>query len=303
MQLSISQHTLHVHALDGALGASTGMLNNTTWARELERQHKADENTLPNDPLQSATSTPTPRNRLVDVETLSLSFNALEGVRWLTPSLFPRLRVLDVSHNGLKSLDGLTAVRTTLEVLRCNNNLLTELPSVDQWCTAPFLRLHEVWLSRNRLKHVLDVVDTLSSPDCCPSGIRTLVVYQNNFTNVLSDVQVRYRVVRCTGGDGLSVPDFFFFVPFVLWSLAFCCWCVQLKHLFHARMPQLDTFDGRAVTSVHRSKSQAYWTNELGTSILQLIRPTPKTKLERLQSTHRKQGGRAVGSDDKPWRR
>jgi len=211
MQLSISQHTLHVHALDGALGASTGMLNNTTWARELERQHKADENTLPNDPLQSATSTPTPLNRLVDVETLSLSFNALEGVRWLTPSLFPRLRVLDVSHNGLKSLDGLTAVRTTLEVLRCNNNLLTELPSVDQWCTAPFLRLHEVWLSRNRLKHVLDVVDTLSSPECCPGGIRTLVVYQNNFTNVLSDVQVRYRVVRCTGGDGLSVPNFFVF--------------------------------------------------------------------------------------------
>ena len=225
MQLSISQHTLHVHALDGALGASTGMLNNTTWARELQRQHKADENTLANDPSSttttSVTTPPTPRNRLVDVETLSLSFNALEGVRWLTPALFPHLRVLDVSHNGLKSLDGLTAVRTTLEVLRCNNNLLTELPSVDQWRTAPFLRLHEVWLSRNRLKHVLDVVDTLSSPDCCPSGIRTLVVYQNNFTNVLSDVQVRCRIDGCTG-DGRACRSLTLFSFFSRCSLVSC---------------------------------------------------------------------------------
>ena len=92
--------------------------------------------------------------RLSDVEIMSLSFNALEHLRWLslrslsTKNIFFKMRVLDISHNGIKDLSGLEAVSNSLEILRANDNLLTTLPK--QWeqqngDVVVFQHLREVW--------------------------------------------------------------------------------------------------------------------------------------------------------------
>ena len=134
MRISISEKTLHVHALNDALDSSSSsrMLNCTTWEMQLQEQMKADElryetfekenetnsNKNNNNDDDTDNKTTPLEDRLVDVEVISLSFNALEGVRWLSSIMFNNLRVLDVSHNGLKSLSGLESVSKTLEVLR-----------------------------------------------------------------------------------------------------------------------------------------------------------------------------------------
>ena len=275
MRISISEKTLHVHALNDALDSSSSsrMLNCTTWEMQLQEQMKADElryetfekenetnsNKNNNNDDDTDNKTTPLEDRLVDVEVISLSFNALEGVRWLSSIMFNNLRVLDVSHNGLKSLIGLESVSKTLEVLRCNNNMLTELPT--DW--PPFPRLTELWLSRNRLNNISDVIDTLSSCKIFPNGIITLVIYQNNFSNILSEI--------------------------------------QLKHLLYARLGSLKTCDGRTVTAQQRSKSQQFWENDLGKSILNLLNPPPVTKLERIS---RGRGKSEMNKrDDKPWRK
>ena len=131
----------------------------------------------------SAQSSP----RTADVHVLSLSFNALEHVSWLSAKRFPRLRVLDVSHNGLTTLDGLESVASTLEVLRCNDNMISQLPSADAWKASPFNILREMWISRNRLK---DVVSSFRSLQALPA-LACLVAYKNPWSQSLSPTQVR----------------------------------------------------------------------------------------------------------------
>ena len=125
--------------------------------------------------------------RTTDLRVLSLSFNALENIAWLSATRFPHLRVLDVSHNRLTHLEGLEQVRGTLEVFRCNSNLITKLPAASAWKSKPFTKLREIWLSRNHLK---DYVSSLRTLAVLPR-LECLVAYSNPWSHSLATSQIR----------------------------------------------------------------------------------------------------------------
>ena len=288
MKICVSNKSLHLHALNRSIDptntSSPPSLNSITWELQLRRHREAeqirDDSITINENSSQENEQVVKRkrkhlaqkNRLKDVEIMSLSFNALETLDWLTPSMFPHLRVLDVSHNGLKSLNGLESVSTTLEILRCNNNALTALPSAASWSRAPFIRLKELWLSRNKLENVLDLIATLSTT--C-SFLQTLVVYQNNLTkNVLSDIQIKHLLVAKLGNT-------------------------------------LKVLDGTAVTPLDVEQSLKYWKTDLGKQMLSVLKPKAITLLEKKavlkeqsqsQQSQQKQGV-GLGYHDKPWRK
>ena len=138
---------------------------------------------------------------------LSLSFNALENLTWVSATRFPHLRVLDISHNGLTHLEGLELIRGTLEVLRCNSNMIAKLPTVNAWKSKPFTKLREVWLSRNRLK---DYVSSLHTLAVLPK-LECLVAYSNPWSHSLAPSQIRSLAEAHLRGlkifDGKRVVD------------------------------------------------------------------------------------------------
>ena len=248
---------------------------------------------------------------------MSLSFNALESLRWLSSkkNIFFKMRVLDISHNGVKDLSGLEAVSSSLEVLRANDNLLTTLP--ERWERKGvdgviFASLRELWLSRNHLKRPVEILRRLSS-DTAPT-LDTLVIYRNDFGQAssgasLSEKQLRHLFVarmseRLKVLDGNVISKNEVEVREEWW------WCGGGVVVLLCGFLTLFSFSlslslslSLCVSFLQRSVS--YWKDALGQQLLASLEPTPVT----LAGRRRQAGGsgsssssNGLSSSDKPWR-